>query len=53
MILLPAVLQLLGRRTWALPTWLDRRLPHVAIEPAAETGPPPPPTPIPALEGAR
>ncbi len=53
MILLPAVLQLLGRRTWVLPTWLDRRLPHLAIEPAAETGPPPPPTPIPALEGAR
>ncbi len=52
MILLPAVLQLLGRRTWAFPTWLDRRLPHLAIEPAAETGPPPAPTPIPALEGA-
>jgi putative drug exporter of the RND superfamily len=32
MALLPAVLQLLGRRTWALPRWLDRRLPRVAIE---------------------
>jgi RND superfamily putative drug exporter len=32
-LLLPAVLQLLGRRTWALPGWLDRRLPHLAIEP--------------------
>jgi putative drug exporter of the RND superfamily len=32
-LLLPAVLQLLGRRTWALPGWLDRRLPHLAIDP--------------------
>jgi putative drug exporter of the RND superfamily len=32
MVLLPAVLQLLGRRTWALPRWLDRRLPTVAVE---------------------
>jgi RND superfamily putative drug exporter len=31
-LLLPAVLQLLGRRTWALPDWLDRRLPHLAID---------------------
>ncbi|HWF50187.1 MAG TPA: MMPL family transporter [Solirubrobacteraceae bacterium] len=51
MILLPAVLQLLGRRTWTLPSWLDRRIPHVAIEPpggeAHGT-----PVPRPALEGA-
>jgi putative drug exporter of the RND superfamily len=32
-ILLPAVLQLLGRRTWACPNWLQRRLPRLAIEP--------------------
>jgi putative drug exporter of the RND superfamily len=31
-LLLPAVLQLLGRRTWALPGWLDRRLPHVSVD---------------------
>ena len=39
-LLLPAVLHLLGRRTWALPAWLDRRLPHVAIdaEPMEEAG---------------
>jgi RND superfamily putative drug exporter len=38
-LLLPAVLQLLGRRTWALPDWLDRRLPHLAIdaEPAEQS----------------
>ena len=32
MVLLPAVLELLGRRTWAFPRWLDRRLPQLAIE---------------------
>ena len=46
MLLLPAVLQLLGRTTWALPRWLDRRLPKVAIE--AEQ----PPKPRPPLEPA-
>jgi RND superfamily putative drug exporter len=34
MLLLPAVLELLGRTTWMLPSWLDRRLPRVAIEAA-------------------
>src|SRR5438876_5623779 len=33
MILLPAVLELLGRRAWTFPSWLDRRLPRLAIEP--------------------
>jgi RND superfamily putative drug exporter len=32
MVLLPAVLELLGRRTWTFPRWLDRRLPRLAIE---------------------
>jgi putative drug exporter of the RND superfamily len=31
-LLLPSVLHLLGDRTWALPAWLDRRLPSIAIE---------------------
>jgi RND superfamily putative drug exporter len=31
-ILLPAVLELLGPRTWWLPKWLDDRLPHINIE---------------------
>jgi putative drug exporter of the RND superfamily len=44
MLLLPAVLQILGRSTWTLPGWLDRTLPRVAIE--AEPGP----TPRPSLE---
>jgi RND superfamily putative drug exporter len=43
-LLMPSVLQLLGRRTWALPGWLENRLPHIAIDrdlgtvPALEEG---------------
>jgi putative drug exporter of the RND superfamily len=44
-ILLPAVLELLGERTWAFPRWLDRRLPRLAIEPEPAT-----PEPVPAYE---
>jgi RND superfamily putative drug exporter len=48
-LLLPSVLELLGRRTWALPAWLGRRLPHLAIDradtltatPAAQARPEP------------
>src|SRR5437764_11790280 len=32
-VLVPAVMELLGRRAWWLPAWLDRRLPRVAVEP--------------------
>jgi RND superfamily putative drug exporter len=38
-LLLPAVLELLGRRTWALPGWLDRFLPRVESEPSARAAP--------------
>ncbi|MDE3134502.1 MAG: MMPL family transporter, partial [Acidobacteriota bacterium] len=31
-VMLPAVLQLLGRLTWKLPDWLDARLPELNIE---------------------
>jgi putative drug exporter of the RND superfamily len=48
MLLLPAVLQLLGRVTWSLPGWLERRLPRVAIE--AEPSSSPRPSLEPALE---
>jgi RND superfamily putative drug exporter len=50
MVLLPAVLELLGRRTWAFPRRLDRRLPRLAIEPHADAHGTPAPNP--ALEGA-
>jgi RND superfamily putative drug exporter len=46
--LLPAVLQLLGRTTWALPGWLERWLPRVAIE--AESTSRPQRAPEPAFE---
>ena len=32
MLLVPAVMQLLGRRAWWLPSWLDRRLPQLHVE---------------------
>ena len=32
MLLVPAVMQLLGRRAWWLPSWLDRRLPKLHVE---------------------
>ena len=34
-VLVPAVMHLCGRANWWLPGWLDRRLPHLAIEPPA------------------
>jgi putative drug exporter of the RND superfamily len=35
MVLVPAVMQLLGRGTWWIPRWLDVVLPRLDIEPAA------------------
>ena len=46
LVLLPAVLELLGRRTWAFPRGLDRRLPRLAIEPQADAHRGPAPTPV-------
>jgi putative drug exporter of the RND superfamily len=34
MVLVPAVMQLLGRGNWWLPDWLDRMLPRIDAEPA-------------------
>jgi putative drug exporter of the RND superfamily len=33
LVLVPATMELLGDRNWWLPSWLDRRLPHVTVEP--------------------
>ena len=38
-LLVPAVMEILGRRAWWLPSWLDRRLPRLAIEPEAAPEP--------------
>jgi RND superfamily putative drug exporter len=40
-LLLPAVLNLIGRATWQIPGWLDRLLPRVNIEGAPPPGAPP------------
>ena len=32
MVLVPAALELFGDRTWRLPHWLDRTLPHISID---------------------
>src|SRR5205085_11251559 len=37
MLLLPAVLQLMGRATWKHPRWAERRLPRLAIEAEPES----------------
>jgi RND superfamily putative drug exporter len=31
-LLVPALMHLIGPANWALPAWLDRRLPRLAIE---------------------
>jgi putative drug exporter of the RND superfamily len=35
-LLVPAIMQLLGRRAWWLPAWLGRRLPRLAVEPIGQ-----------------
>jgi RND superfamily putative drug exporter len=44
-ILVPALMHMFGNANWWLPRWLDRRLPHLAIEPPEDT--PTPPVPVP------
>jgi RND superfamily putative drug exporter len=44
-VLVPALMEIFGRRAWWLPAWLDRRLPRLAIEAPEEhrtAGPPDP-----------
>ena len=57
-LLVPAILSLLGRAAWWLPSWLDRAMPHLSIEgeeffaardrAAAEAARPAPPPSVPA-----
>jgi putative drug exporter of the RND superfamily len=39
-VLVPAAMHLFGNANWWLPRWLDRRLPHLAIEPPDPAGKP-------------
>jgi RND superfamily putative drug exporter len=36
MVLVPAAMALMGRANWWLPSWLDRRLPHISLESGPE-----------------
>jgi RND superfamily putative drug exporter len=40
-LLVPALMEIFGRHAWWLPSWLDRRLPRLAIESAHEAVPDP------------
>jgi RND superfamily putative drug exporter len=33
-VCVPAIMHMSGNASWVLPRWLDRRLPHLAVEPA-------------------
>lgn len=35
-LLVPALLELVGRHAWWMPAWLDRRLPRLALEPTQQ-----------------
>ena len=48
-LLVPAVMEILGRSAWYLPDWLERHMPHVALEaPEEREAPRTDPVPDPA-----
>jgi heme-degrading monooxygenase HmoA len=49
-LLVPAVMELLGERSWWIPAWLDRVLPRVSIEGQGFFDEEPPPVPVPEPE---
>ena len=46
LVLVPSVMELLGRANWWLPARLDRALPRLNVEPSGLTGAGLPPEPI-------
>ncbi|WP_189130625.1 MMPL family transporter [Wenjunlia tyrosinilytica] len=36
-VLVPSLMHMFGKSNWWLPTWLDKRLPHFAVEPAEDS----------------
>jgi len=46
-VLVPATMELLGEANWWLPKWLDRILPHLAVEGAPAPAPAGQPLPAP------
>ncbi|MFG3252340.1 MMPL family transporter [Streptomyces sp. NPDC048172] len=49
-ILVPALMFLIGRANWWLPGWLDRHLPHLAVDPPDPVDAPDPPDPVGAVD---
>ncbi|MEW6473370.1 MAG: MMPL family transporter [Actinomycetota bacterium] len=47
-VLVPATMELLGNANWWLPKWLDRILPHLAVEGSPSHTPAGAPAPVPA-----
>jgi RND superfamily putative drug exporter len=37
-VLVPAIMQLFGEKAWWLPSWLEKRLPNVSVEPPEHRG---------------
>jgi RND superfamily putative drug exporter len=59
-VLVPSLMHMFGTSNWWLPGWLDKRLPHLAVEPAEEpvavgaaAGPGGGVPPVPVVPGAR
>jgi RND superfamily putative drug exporter len=50
-MLVPATMELLGNANWWLPKWLDRILPHLAVEGAPSDTPAAVPAPAPVAAG--
>jgi RND superfamily putative drug exporter len=50
-VLVPATMELLGDANWWLPKWLDRILPHLAVEGSPSHAPADLPAPVPASSG--
>jgi RND superfamily putative drug exporter len=38
-VLVPALMHLFGRANWWLPPWIDRKMPHLSVEPAEDEEP--------------
>jgi RND superfamily putative drug exporter len=50
-VLVPATMELLGNANWWLPKWLDRILPHLAVEGSPSHTPAGAPVPAPVADG--
>jgi putative drug exporter of the RND superfamily len=51
-LLVPSVLELMGKSAWWLPRWLDRALPHISVEGQGYFDKPQPASPVRPVETA-